>query len=156
MDIAEEQGKLQEAQHELAFAQETYRRIADKLPAGTVQMAIQETATASPQFANLTPIIYIQIAREDQRPKAREIQAALGSSGYQSPGIEYVGAKSPQHSQLRYFTRTDEGPAMQKILSQLRSMGLDIDEQYIRMASGEPHALRPNQFELWLGQDYKP
>ena len=163
-----EQGKLQEshlklvaAQHDLeqvtgqlAFAQSSFAQIRGKLPEEVIKAAIQNAATADPRSAQLTPVIYIHVAREDQRTKAKLIQQALVSAGYQVPGIEYVGAKSPQQSQLRYFIRTDYGPALEKILSQLRSLGLDVNEQFIRMASGKPQALRPNQFELWIGQTY--
>jgi septal ring factor EnvC (AmiA/AmiB activator) len=148
--------ELANIQAELAFAQASYQRIADKLPKGAAQDAILKTAMADSQSAHLTPIIYIQIARENQRSVAIQIQGKLIALGCQVPTIEYVGVRAPQHSQLRYFVQTDRGPAMQKILSQLRSNGLDINEQYIKIASDRPQALRPNQFELWLGQDFMP
>jgi hypothetical protein len=140
--------------NELAFAQASYQRIADKLPNGAAQDAILRTAMADPQSAQITPIIYIRIARENQLPEVKQIQDKLSTLGYQVPAIECVGVRAPQHTQLRFFVRTDEGPAMRQILSQLRSVGVDINEQYIKIASGRPQALRPNQFELWFGQDY--
>jgi hypothetical protein len=149
------QSKLKEANAQIEVAQKIYSRIASSLPAGAAQQAIQQVAESDPQAASLPPLIYIQIASEDQRPQARKIQDALHAAGYSAPGIEYVGAKSPNHSQLRYFVSTDAGPVMDKVLSLLRAQGLDIDSQFVRM-SGAPRALRPNQFEVWLGQDYKP
>lgn len=150
------QSRLNQANAELAFAQATYDRIAKRLPAGTAQQAIQQTLEVEPQAANLPPVIYIHIAREDQRVQAKKIQDRLRAVGCIAPGIEYVGARSPNHSQLRYFVRTEEGPLMDKVLGVLRSEGVDLDAQFIRIASGAPRALRPNQFEVWLGQDYRP
>jgi septal ring factor EnvC (AmiA/AmiB activator) len=155
-ELAEAESKLNQVNGELAFAQATYKRIAKDLPAGVAQHAIQEAAAADPHAATLPPVIYLHVAREDQRAKARLIQDQLRASGYTVPGIEYVGAKAPNHSQLRYFVRTDEGPMLDKVLAQLRALGVDIDSQYIKMTSEAPRALRPNQFEVWLGQDYKP
>lgn len=150
------QRDLEQVAGQLAFAQSSFAQIRGKLPEEVIKAAIQSAATADPRSAQLTPVIYIHVAREDQRLKAKQIQQALAFAGYQVPGIEYVGAKSPNQSQLRYFIRTDYGPALEKILSQLRSMGLDVNDQFIKMASGKPQALRPNQFELWIGQSYAP
>jgi septal ring factor EnvC (AmiA/AmiB activator) len=150
------QEKLDQLNAELAFAQAAYQKIAKALPAGVAQTAIQETAAADSQAASIPPLIYIQIAREDQRRKANEVQNALRAKGYIVPGVEYVGAKSPTHSQLRYFVRTDEGPVLDRTMELLRSMGVDTNGQYIVMAAQSPRALRPHQFELWFGQDYQP
>lgn len=150
------QSKVNQVNAELAFAQAAYQRLSKDLPAGAAQRAIQETAATDRQAASVPPVVYIHIASQNQREKATQVQNTLRDKGYVVPGIEYVGAKSPNHTQLRYFVRTDEGPALDRTIALLRSAGLDVEGQYIAMASQSPRALRPHQFELWFGQDYQP
>ena len=150
------EAKTRQTVDEITFAEDAYQRIARTLPEGTARDAIEQTAIAHPESAKLPPVIYIEIAREAQRRKAKQIQDELQAKGWEAPEIEYAGDKAPQHSQLRFVARTDKGPAMQRVLSQLRSLGVDIDAQDIKPATDTPSYLRPNQFELWLGKDYTP
>jgi hypothetical protein len=156
LELADNIARLEQAKTELAVEQDAYQRLKKKLPAGAAEKAIQEAVTANPQSASLPPVVYIYIARPDQGPLAKSIQLKLRAIGCQVPSIDPGGKDSTNNSYLRYFVPTDEKVAKQSILPVLQSLNANISAQYLGPDEGTPTALRPNQYELWLGRNLKP
>ena len=57
------------------------------------------------------PLAYIQIANEAQRPIAEALALKMRSFGYEAPGIELVGDRAPETTQLRVQGKSDRSYA---------------------------------------------
>lgn len=150
--------RLAQLNAEIEIANKAYQQLSKYVPPGTAEAAVKEAAASTLGQASIVPLIYIHIATEEQRPFAVEVGNKLRAAGYQvAKGIQYVGNIAPNHSQLRYFFQSDNDQAMDQIVANLKSWGVDTKSQYIGM---DPQAslrvLRPKQFELWLGRDFQP
>ena len=106
-------------------------------------------ATDSAKATAKLPVrVYVHIASEKQRPAAENAATKLRNAGYIVPGIEYVGAKAPKPTQVRFFHRTDEQePDLPGIIRTLHDAGIDAHSQFTLL----PGTVRPHQFELWFG-----
>ncbi len=63
------------------------------------------------QTAARHPVAYIQIANEAQRPIAEALATRLRSFGYEAPGIELVGDRAPETTQVRVQGKSDRSYA---------------------------------------------
>jgi tetratricopeptide (TPR) repeat protein len=106
------------------------------------------------RVAKLVPLIYIQVADEDQRGRARKVQQKLQEQGYLAPGIEIVTKNQIKNTQLRHFHDDDtEKEDAQQILKILNELGVTAELVY---ASGykDSKNIRSRQYEIWLGPDF--
>lgn len=111
----------------------------------------QALSNPSVDTSSLPARVYIHIAREDQRQAAEKAAASLRTAGFIVPGIEYVGNKAPNPSQVRYFQRADEsGSDLPRIVQTLHAAGVQANGQYVSLPSS---TARPRHFELWFGKD---
>lgn len=105
------------------------------------------TTTAATAAADELPArVYIHISADSQRESALAVQAALRADGDLVPGIENVGAKAPNHIELRYFKRDDESDAA-RIAEAITSSGVAVSARFI--PGFEQANIRPRHYELW-------
>ncbi len=98
------------------------------------------------------PRVYIQIGKEDDRPKAEAAQRALRAAGFAVPGIENVNARAPSKLQLRYFQGAPQivAAASAVICESLKTpsdrapLPLPVDISSLRSSA------RANHLELWF------
>ena len=109
-------------------------------------------AEASAALSTIPVQVFIQIASESQREKAREILAALQQSGFLTPAIENVSGKadSPKKTNVRYFNDGDK-PTAEKIVSILKEKGMT--EAYAYHVS--QYKVKPGSLEVWFSTDAK-
>ena len=152
------EAKLAQLNAEIEIANKAYQQLSKYVPPGTAEAAVQQAVQSTPGQATLVPLIYLHVASEEQRPFAVQLGDKLRGAGYQvAKNIETVGNIAPQHSQLRYFFKTDNDAATQRILGQLKSWGVDARAVYVGMdPKTSLRVLRPKQFELWLGSEFQP
>ena len=110
----------------------------------------RKAADSTQPTAKLPVRVYVHIASEKQRAAAENAASKLRDAGYVVPGIEYVGAKAPKPTQVRFFHRTDEQePDLPRIIRTLHDAGIEAHGQYTAL----PGTVRPHQFELWFGTE---
>lgn len=112
------------------------------------------TADSNPD-EKISPRVYIHISNENQRSSARAIEKILESdktNGFIVPGIENVGAKSPDITEIRYFRSEDSSEAT-KVMNILRQNGI----KNVRMLSlNGSSKIRPKHLEIWFAADAFP
>jgi hypothetical protein len=97
-----------------------------------------------------TKRVYIQIAREDQRAKARAFEPALSAAGFATQGIELV-PNGTTNSYVRYFAKADKGPAEQ-VAALLDAQGIHMGVQ--DFATTGQAGSKP--LEIWIGSALPP
>jgi hypothetical protein len=128
--------------------------------AATINQIAQQT-----QDTRLSPRVYIQIQKEEQRDLARSYQQILNTRQLSdipgvrpriiAPGIDNVGIRrNITDSELRYFHQTElERRIGEQLIQILNEAGLtNIKLKLIGGYESNPN-LRPNHFELWLSAD---
>ena len=95
--------------------------------------------------ASRNPVGYIQIANEAQRPIAQTLALRLRAFGYEAPGIELVGDRAPQRTEVRVQGKSDRSYArwVVKVVAEV------VNAQVSTNALRNP---RPNvdTFEIWF------
>ena len=99
------------------------------------------------QAATRRPVAYIQIANEAQRPIAEALTARLRSFGYEAPGIELVGDRAPDATQVRVQGKSDRSYArwVRKIVAE----AIDAQPASSGLRNAKP---RTDTYEIWLGR----
>lgn len=92
------------------------------------------------------PRIYIHISDEAQRVSAEAALTALRKAGDLVPGIENVGERSPDRTELRYF-RSDELANARELTEVLATAGVEASPKFVE---GLEANIRPLHFELWF------
>lgn len=120
------------------------------LPQSVVKKAAQQVVQESRARAEALPAprVYLHIQAEEDRQQARSIEQGLEASGFDVPGIEWVGRRAPKKTELRYFRQAEEEMG-REIVEHLRTLGVEVDLKYI---SGYENStgIRPRHYELWL------
>ena len=111
--------------------------------------AIDTSKTLGSTETKITPRVYIQIADEGQRLLAKKAQAALRADGNLVPGIQNVGAKSPNDTELRYFAAED-APGANAIASNLSENGITVAPKLVDGI--DTSGIRPQHYELWFAK----
>lgn len=102
-----------------------------------INLAEQQPLLAPEIKAELSTLVYIQIANENQREKAKVIQSSLIKSGFSAPGIENVGdnigakPEIPKITEIRYF-RDEDKAQVDKIKNILESNGITDVRKVVR------------------------
>jgi hypothetical protein len=94
------------------------------------------------------PRIYLHVVGDVERTAAKIVESILEKNGWVVPGIERVGEKSPNKSQLRYFRNSEESMA-KEIHDALSKAGYEISLSYIKGYENST-AIRPMHFEIWF------
>ena len=99
------------------------------------------------QAAARRPVAYLQIANEAQRPIAEALAARLRSFGYEAPGIEMVGDRAPDATQVRVQGKSDRSYArwVRKIVAE----AIDAQPASNGLRNAKP---RTDTYEIWLGR----
>jgi hypothetical protein len=149
--------KLDQLNSQLTFRQNVYAQLVAKnqIPAAAISTAADNAIQSDPNLTQIEPSVNIHISRQDQRPKAQEIQSKLAALNYQVPEIIFVGERAPRESQIRYFFKSDAGSDLLQIQQVLQQAGISAAIQFIGLQHAPP-TLRPKVFEVWLGLDYVP
>ncbi|MEP6964751.1 MAG: TIR domain-containing protein [Polaromonas sp.] len=63
------------------------------------------------QAAGRRPVIYLQIANEAQRPMAQALAQRFRDFGYDVPGLELVGVRAPDNTEVRVQGKSERGYA---------------------------------------------
>lgn len=110
-----------------------------------------QTVVDSMKATRQTPRVWIHIAREEQRPAAREVQQLLETAGVSVQGIERVD-RAPRTSQLRIF-RDAERTGARRIQQLLETEGYRFSLENLTPTYSKKDLswLRPGHFELWFG-----
>jgi hypothetical protein len=95
-----------------------------------------------------SPTVYIEIARDDQRPDASELTTKLQSLGYDVPEMELV-KPGIQNTYVRVFSSGNKQRA-DEVLKLMKDMGFDVQEQDF---SNTPlrDKTPPGVLEIWIG-----
>ena len=107
---------------------------------------------ASAALSAIPVQVFLQIASESQRDKAKEVVTALQQRGYVTPGIENISGKadSPKKTNVRYFNDEDK-PIAETIASILKERG--IADAYAYHVS--QFKVKPGSLEIWFSADAK-
>lgn len=94
------------------------------------------------------PVAFIQIANEAQRPLAESLAVRLRAAGYDSAGVELVGDRAPQRSQLRIQGKSDRGLArwLAKVVG-------DADGEVTQLQTLRNASPNVDTFEIWFDRD---
>ena len=87
--------------------------------------------------------VYIQIAREEQRPEAERLRSALQKLAFAAPGVELV-ASATDHTYVRYFAVNNLDKATQ-IDQEMKRLGFPSKIQNFANGRQTP------QLEVWIG-----
>jgi hypothetical protein len=176
--VEEDRNKLQGKVEELEAAAEQLRtRLAANVPAGgsvaaevqavdTIRRNLQTIARRddgrpaiigpvsspdAPATAPSAPLatIYVQVANEAQRREWQQHSEVARELGYLVPGIEVVGSRAPDRTEVRYFRDTDEERrlAEQLVASLKERTATEAVARYVRGFEGKT---RPRTLELWV------
>lgn len=142
------QAKLEELSSrdstELSESQKREKEQAEQTVRETRRLMSQPIVLPS---VTVTPVVYIQIAREDQRAKARTLVEKITGLGYKAPGIELVeSAGKMKDNEIRYFRATDEAAAV-VLQNMLKSEDIDAKLAPVFRLSGQT---REGTIELWM------
>jgi len=154
-----ENGGLQKKNSALTTANTTLNEVTETLgkqspeQAERVKQAFETSIGSTTDLERIPPSVYLQIGDEGQRKKAAEVGRQLQKKGYIIPGIENVGNRVPDISQLRYYRTDSFGEADSKdIVSTLQDLGIHVDPKGTLTGGSGSH--RPRHYELWFGKDF--
>jgi hypothetical protein len=96
--------------------------------------------------AAVTPTVYIQVVRDDQRQTTEALRSRIAAAGFSAPAIEMVPGTRLKENEIRYFRETDKEAAgsLQKLLG---AQGVTAVLNYLPALGGRT---REGTLELWL------
>lgn len=123
------------------------RAVAQGIAISGGSSAKSEAAVA---LSSIPAQVYIQIASEAQRDKAKELLTELQKRGYSMPGIENVAGKadSPKRTNVRYFNDQDKAIA-EAIVLVLKEKGISSATAY----RVNHLKARPGSLEIWFAPE---
>ena len=110
------------------------------LKAGKVRELLKQAATRN-------PLAYIQIASEAQRPIAEALALKMRSFGYEAPGIELVGDRAPEVTQLRVQGKSDRSYA--RWVTKVLAEAVNAQPEVSALRNAKPAV---DTYEIWLGR----
>ena len=99
------------------------------------------------QAAVRNPVAYIQIANEAQRPIAEVLAAKIRSFGYDAPGIELVGDRAPETTQVRVQGKSDRSYA--RWVSKAVGEAVNARPVVSALRNAKPGI---DTYEIWFGR----
>jgi hypothetical protein len=116
-----------------------------------VQSQVKSTNDELERLSSLTPRVYIQIANESQRERAKVLASLLDSIGFNVPGIENIEGKAnaPFKTQVRYSS-TGEFKEARDILNLIKaSIPELIQDKPVKIPPGKSRA---RHYEIWFSK----
>lgn len=104
------------------------------------------------QASGRRPVAYIQIANEAQRPMALALAERFQEFGYDTPALEMVGDRAPEHTELRVQGKSERGYArwMARIVGRLTNQGNGGKAPgFSTLRNAKPAT---DTYEVWLGR----
>ena len=108
--------------------------------AAKVRALLKEAATRR-------PLAYIQIANEAQRPIAEALATKLRLFGYEAPGIELVGERAPEITQLRVQGKSDR--SYTRWVSKVVAEAVKAQPATSGLRNAKPST---DTYEIWFGR----
>ena len=108
--------------------------------AAKVRALLKEAATRR-------PLAYIQIANEAQRPIAEALATKLRLFGYEAPGIELVGQRAPEVTQLRVQGKSDR--SYTRWVSKVVAEAVKAQPATSGLRNAKPST---DTYEIWFGR----
>lgn len=93
------------------------------------------------------PVAYLQIANEAQRPIAEAVATKLRAFGYEAPGIELVGERAPETTQVRVQGKSDRSYA--RWVTKVVGEAVNAQPASSGLRNAKP---RTDTYEIWLGR----
>lgn len=162
-DLQQETEKLSDIKENLKSEIDSLQKMKDTLSA---RLTVSNTANLvekqidkesieqnlTEQTAIAAPRVYIHISNTSQNSPAKKIAMILQKNGFVVPGIENVGNRSPQVTQVRYFNSSNQELKDVKYISSLiLKQNLRVDEQLVRLTG--QRKVRPRHYEIWFGRE---
>jgi hypothetical protein len=113
-----------------------------------VKIAATKIADEAKARIEHKPRIYIHVSGNEEKNAAESVEKLLEDQGWIVPGIQRVGGRSPNSSQLRYFRRSEK-PKAEEIHESLVNAGYDVSLNYISGYETST-AIRAMHFEIWF------
>jgi hypothetical protein len=120
-------------------------------PETKVSQAAAEVATEARARRPILPRIYVHVKSDTDREHALAVVNLLETQQFVVPGIQRVGPRSPNESQLRYFRKSEKNQA-EHILQILKQAGYSVSLAYID-GYEDSSKIGPLHFELWFAED---
>ena len=117
----------------------------DKSKIKEVATKVADVAKARIEFR---PRIYMHVQSNNEKEAAQAVEQLLEKNDWIVPGIQRVGIKTPDSSQLRYFRKVEKSTA-EKIRGILKNENYDISLTYIP-GYEDSKSIRPMHFEIWF------
>lgn len=108
--------------------------------AGKVRALLKQAATRH-------PLAYIQIANDAQRPIAEALATKLRIFGYEAPGIELVGERAPEVTQLRVQGKSDR--SYTRWVSKAVAEAVNAQPAISGLRNAKPST---DTYEIWFGR----
>jgi hypothetical protein len=130
-------------------------KLVSALPPDVVQKTIASLPVATVQ--QISPRVYLHIANEAQREKAKAIQAVLIANKYISPGVQNVSGKGyiPDTLEVRYFDPDSKSKA-NEILAIINNSGKTDGRVSYVIPTANDLRISPDiktHFEVWAGKN---
>jgi hypothetical protein len=113
--------------------------------------ALKQATAANPDAAKAVPIIYLDVATEEQIPAANKIANVLRPAGFVVPkaGPPSDSRKNPETTELRYYEQSAQSSQdVSAILDKLKSMGVVAKPVIPNWTSARKPPSR--QYEIWF------
>jgi hypothetical protein len=153
LEVEEKDREVAEKEKRLEFLGKALQA----LPPGVAEEAIKKTINSNPHISEAiaVPVVYIQISNESQRAAAKEAANRLQEKGYIVPGIENVGKKAPDKTELRSFHGTPQEAEDTKDITRILQ-DIRIAAQAKKIGAYGDTAVRARRYELWFANEYIP
>ena len=114
--------------------------------------AVTQAQKNNTGVGSLPARVYIQIANEEQRSIAKNLQASLRAENFLAPGVENVGgkARTPNEIEVRYY-RDEEKEEAVRLINLLKKIDLDAAVKSTpQKIPGTGRGTRPRHYEIWF------
>lgn len=104
------------------------------------------------QASGRRPVAYIQIANEAQRPMALTLAERFQEFGYDTPALELVGDRAPEHTELRVQGKSERGYARWMARAVARIINQANGGKAPGLATLRNARPATDTYEVWLGR----
>ncbi len=104
------------------------------------------------QTSGRRPVAYIQVANEAQRPMALALAERFQEFGYDTPALEMVGDRAPEHTELRVQGKSEHGYArwMARVVGRITNQANGGKAPGLATLRNARPAT--DTYEVWLGR----
>ena len=118
----------------------------------TTRAQADKLRVAMQQATGRRPVAYIQIANEAQRPMAQALAERFRGFGYDAPGLELVGNRAPDNTEIRVQGKSERGYArwVARVVGQIANQANGSKAPSLTTL----HNAKPatDTYEIWLSR----